>query len=383
MKLYKLALHQYKGTNFNQFLDTIKQMVQDKDIKQKQLVSKLFFKIPNTDYGIPASTIKHIYKKHGTSLQDWIKLFSMLDKYESEVLSKKQQDFRGLNYLRKYKIHNQYFGVGVCDTRICKLITTFFKSTNKGITNWQEINKQVQPEAPSTSNGYGSLLSDEPNNIIPYKEEKINLLMEQKAYHGSNNEFDKFNPDKIKDYRYGWGFYFTRDKNYAQDYGNIKEYEIPEDEYLLDWENSYDYQSETVQDALYELWKDIRDKDTEQLFEKALFGDYCNNGYWIYNNLSEALQISTKETSLLMYKYGIKGIYSLEGNCFVIFNENDIKNTFAKLNEQLQKFLNTDNSIEQLNYFVEEAAMYASNKPTFEERVLLEDLPANYKFPTP
>ena len=76
-------------------------------------------------------------------------------------------------------------------------------------------------------------------------------LNEQLAFHGSRAEFKKFNSDKIKEYRFGWGFYFTRSESYASDYGNVKQYEIPDDEYLLDWESSYNYQSETVQNALY------------------------------------------------------------------------------------------------------------------------------------
>ena len=180
--------------------------------------------------------------------------------------------------------------------------------------------------------------------IIAKKNANIfSKLNEQLAFHGSKAEFEKFNSDKIKEYRFGWGFYFTRSESYASDYGNVKQYEIPDDEYLLDWESSYNYQSETVQNALYEIWQDIKEKDTELLFEKALFGDYCNNGYWIYHTLSEVLKISAKDTSLLLNKYGIKGIYSLEGNSIVLFNPADIKmsvtETFKSLNEQLQKYL--------------------------------------------
>ena len=192
-------------------------------------------------------------------------------------------------------------------------------------------------------------------------------IYEQLAYHGSNSTFDKFNSDKIKEYRYGWGFYFTRSQSYAKDYGNVKQYEIPDDEYLLDWESSYNYQPETVQNALYEIWQEVKSKDTELLFEKAIFGDYCNNGYWIYYTLSEVLHLSAKETSLLLYKHGIKGIYSLEGNCIVIFNPKDIRlnetysskginMNFKRLNEEIEKFLKT---IEEQN----DQELTVPNKP--------------------
>ena len=48
-------------------------------------------------------------------------------------------------------------------------------------------------------------------------------LNEQLAFHGSKAEFEKFNSDKIKEYRFGWGFYFTRSESYASDYGNVKQ----------------------------------------------------------------------------------------------------------------------------------------------------------------
>lgn len=210
-------------------------------------------------------------------------------------------------------------------------------TTNKGFVSEQYPNEYKYD--------FGTICSYYTTNFEEM--ELYNLLKrdlnEQLAFHGSRAEFEKFNSDKIKEYRFGWGFYFTRSESYASDYGNVKQYEIPDDEYLLDWESSYNYQSETVQNALYEIWQDIKEKDTELLFEKALFGDYCNNGYWIYHTLSEVLKISAKDTSLLLNKYGIKGIYSLEGNCIVVFNPADIKmsvtETFKSLNKQLQKYL--------------------------------------------
>ena len=87
----------------------------------------------------------------------------------------------------------------------------------------------------------------------------------------------------------------------------------------------------------------------------------------IYHTLSKLLKISSKDTILLFNKYGIKGIYSLEGNCIVIFNPKDIRlnetysskginMNFKKLNEEIEKFLKT---IEEQN----DQELTVSNKP--------------------
>ena len=234
-------------------------------------------------------------------------------------------------------------------------------TTNKGFVSEQYPNEYKYD--------FGTICSYYATNFEDM--ELYNLLKtdlnEQLAFHGSKAEFEKFNSDKIKEYRFGWGFYFTRSQSYASDYGNVKQYEIPDDEYLLDWESSYNYQSETVQNALYEIWQDIKEKDTELLFEKALFGDYCNNGYWIYHTLSEVLKISAKDTSLLLDKYGIKGIYSLEGNCIVVFNSEDVKILEASLNEKLEKI----GSIEYLYNPTKSELQGLSNKSGDEIRGIL------------
>ena len=152
-------------------------------------------------------------------------------------------------------------------------------------------------------------------------------LNEQKAYHGTNVEFDKFDLNKFQRGDYGYGIYFTRSKGYAGNYGTIKEYEIPDNEYLLDWESTWQYQSEYVYNCLDKLFDDLYDNDRDN-WEKIINivdRGYGNDGEGLYMNLSEILKLSSKQTSELLYKYGIKGIDSFKGNCQVIFNPKDIK----------------------------------------------------------
>lgn len=162
-------------------------------------------------------------------------------------------------------------------------------------------------------------------------------LNEQRAYHGSPYKFDKFDLSKFQRGDYGYGVYFTHSKGYATDYGDVKEYIIPDNEYLLDWD--FNTQSETVEDALYRIWQDTKEKDTENKIENAIYGTYSNTGGCIYYAISEVLGLSTKETAEFLYKYGIKGTESFSGNCIAIFNPNDISLNIAKVNEDLKEIL--------------------------------------------
>lgn len=180
------------------------------------------------------------------------------------------------------------------------------------------------------------------SNITNLKEVQDNFynaykINEQLAYHGTRAKFDKFDLDKIKDWRYGYGIYFTRSKGYAANYGDVKEYELPENEYLLDWEDSLDYQSEYIQEILYKIWQDTKEHDKDRLIEKAIFGDFANDGEAIYYAVSEALKLSGKATSEFLYKYGIKGIDSFKGDCIVIFHPDDIKKSIDENTATLEK----------------------------------------------
>ena len=68
-----------------------------------------------------------------------------------------------------------------------------------------------------------------------------------------------------------------------------------------------------------------------------------------------------------MNKYGIKGIYSLEGNCIVVFNSEDVKILEASLNEKLEKI----GSIEYLYNPTKSELQGLSNKSGDEIRGIL------------
>lgn len=160
-----------------------------------------------------------------------------------------------------------------------------------------------------------------------------------KVYHGSREKFDKFDLDKFQRGDYGYGIYFTRDKAYASDYGTVNQYEIPDIEYLLDWESPWQYQSEYVYNCLDKLFDDLYDNDRdnwEKIMEIVDRG-YGNDGEGLYMNLSKILNLTPKQTSELLYKYGIKGIDSFKGNCQVVFNPEDVKMLENSLTEKFEE----------------------------------------------
>lgn len=194
MYLYELALHKFSKNNLQLFFNTIIAMRKSKDTKQRQLISKIFFAIPETDFGIPASTYFHDYKKHNTEMEDWNNLCANITNPIIVQESKKQQGFKGKNYLCKYNFNNKFWGVAYCQTNIGKLITTFFQSTEKGIDTWIEQNKKAQPRVPSVSNGHGSSSSDELNTIISYRENFFNTLRDKNVY---ENEVKDMNAKQL------------------------------------------------------------------------------------------------------------------------------------------------------------------------------------------
>ena len=192
----------------------------------------------------------------------------------------------------------------------------------------------------------------------------IKPLNEQLAYHGSTAEFDKFSLDKFNRGDYGYGIYFTKDKGYAQNYGTVKQYEIPDMDYLLDIDISMDYQSDYVQQCLQNIIDGFIQKGDLQNYNKftdVAYADYCNTGWNMYEALWDICG-SAKLASKFLDENGIKGIdASFRHNCFVIFNPDNIKqlttvsednkiyyhiskqitilNEYEALNEQLKKYL--------------------------------------------
>lgn len=184
-----------------------------------------------------------------------------------------------------------------------------------------------------------------------------------KAFHGTNSKFEKFDYNFMNRMDYGYGFYFTTSKQYAKDYGKyLLTCEIPDEEYYLDFDMSWETSSKEVQYNLMDLYIHYPDPEGKKKLEKYMFSDTLNSGFFIVEILSKLLKGQRNAVEYLR-KYNIKGLYSFKGDCYVVFNPDDIKIIKTEINENMSlKYLNT-----RLERFLEEAAMYQSNQPTFKD----------------
>jgi len=118
------------------------------------------------------------------------------------------------------------------------------------------------------------------------------------VYHGTNTNFDKFDPSKK---RKGWlskGFYFTEDKNDATTYGSVVL------RVYLSVKNPFIIKDDIAKpDGTIEWAKDTK----EQIFEV----------------LPEARDIPWEDVSDLLEKKGYDGF--IWGNWITVFNPNQIK----------------------------------------------------------
>ncbi len=362
------ALHKSSTNNVQEFENQIQELNNSDIHKLKQLISKLYFQIPNTNIGIPASTYRHDTKKHQINANDWDKLIKNIKYPKLFVEAKKGKAFRGINYLYKYKIGKLFYGLAICRTKKLDLITTFFQDTEGSIDNWLIGNGKTQPEVPTANYVPGcSLCEGSSNIIITCNSKNVNNMNEQLVYHGTNTKFQQFDKSFMDRMDYGYGFYFTIDKSYAKDYGKyLLTCEIPDDKYFMDFKLSWDY-NEYIADCLINLLMSIKDTDKRIKLQNVMFRDYCNDGFWILETLSKIFNGQQNACNELV-KFGIKGLYSLEGNCYVVFDNKDIKIIKTELTENYKKHNIFKTLNEQLELYInEEAAMLKARQDTFEQ----------------
>lgn len=154
-------------------------------------------------------------------------------------------------------------------------------------------------------------------------------LDEQVMYHGTTADFNKFDRSYYRRGDYGYGFYFTRSKNdatyYAAKDGYLLTCEIPDEDQLMDWD-FHGTNSPYVKECMNKLIEDLYEKDTEVY-------DYIYTGYyenrfpcgWVWYRLAEKFEMTGEQLADLFHSYGIKGIWSLDGGCSVVFKADDIK----------------------------------------------------------
>ena len=125
--------------------------------------------------------------------------------------------------------------------------------------------------------------------------------------------------------------------------GAVYQVEIPDDEYLMLWENRIfgetSRNSKYIQNCLKKMFEDVFPKYTDHLYDMTGADVYQDIAGWIgdkrnmdikkaaqtYNGWQEYTLKTYQLTSMLLLKYGVKGIkYEKDGTNYVIFNPKDV-----------------------------------------------------------
>lgn len=172
----------------------------------------------------------------------------------------------------------------------------------------------------------------------------------QTAYHGTPHSFEQFDLGAIGSgvglQAHGWGLYFTADKKVAEEYkeftggkGFVYEADIPENDVLLDAGKFFGEQPAKVKRAINKIIENLSDEELENFddvgslgrakvirsIKECLADSYGENIYGtIYDLISDGNK--GRDTSLLLNKYGVKGIaYEDKGKRnFVVFDDKAI-----------------------------------------------------------
>lgn len=151
-------------------------------------------------------------------------------------------------------------------------------------------------------------------------------------------------------------------------YGQLFEVDIPENDILLDEDKTFNEQSKNIQETLKAILLDNKfseywdDFDSAEEFAESEITDWQQGftGGNIYDRLARLLG-SDKDASLLLNKYGIKGItyegYE-DGRCYVIFDDKaiDVIKTYYQTEEKLIAGFTQQEVMDKLTQLYEEIA---------------------------
>lgn len=174
----------------------------------------------------------------------------------------------------------------------------------------------------------------------------------QRAWHGSPYTFDRFSTENIGSgtgrSTYGWGLYFTKDKQVAESYrdtlggdNRLYEVEVPEDDVLLDSDATFAEQPQKVRDAINKLYADEYDGywipdwwDGRQIYQDIILRE---EGYTDPDDIPGDYEIdmefgelagNTRLASEKLNSIGVKGVKFIGDDDdvgFVVFDDRAIQ----------------------------------------------------------
>ena len=299
----------YHGTNNN--FDTF-----SKDYQKSGWLGKGFY----------FTTDKKLAKKYGKVQKSYIraeKIYKINGNNYTDLYGQLEKDFNlpkniatDSNKIQEILSNNGYDGIYLNHWDLGEIYSVFNPNQIKSVDN-------------------RGTFSTEDNNIY-----------NQTAYHGSPYNFDKFTLDNIGTgegaQAHGYGLYFALDKKTAEGYKNNSDnsklytVDIPNDNVMLFEDKNFKEQSKEVQNSINKLLKD-KSLDIDIINDiKENIKDNSYTGKDFYNSFND---LTFKETSELLNKYGIEGIRykgAIDGECAVVFNDKSI-DILEKLNQEQQQ----------------------------------------------
>lgn len=174
----------------------------------------------------------------------------------------------------------------------------------------------------------------------------------QRAWHGSPHTFDRFSTDSIGSgtgrSTYGWGLYFTKDKKVAEFYrdslggdSRLYEVDVPEDDVLLNSDDTFAQQPKKVRDAINKLYDEEYGEnpppdwwDGRQVYQDIILRE---EGYTDPDDIPGAYEMDMDNGELAgnarlasekLNSIGVKGVKFIgdnEDTSFVVFDDKAIQ----------------------------------------------------------
>ena len=173
-KLYSAAaMYKNPRNNIGDFYDFVKE---NPNNKQSYMV---FLSNDGLPLDILSDTIKHDNKGHNLSKDDWNDVLSHIDNIEDAVLSVRPTNYGSRSYLLKIAGENRKYGVAIAYRNGSNLVTTIFKTTDKGFEQWANKKTAKEPapylQAGSSSKQAGNVtLGLSINDIIDILKTNVN-----------------------------------------------------------------------------------------------------------------------------------------------------------------------------------------------------------------
>ena len=166
----------------------------------------------------------------------------------------------------------------------------------------------------------------------------MNEILNDEQYHKYYGDDKKFIEDAIALIES-----INKKSQIKETYGQTYKVEIPDDDVLLDEQKTFDEQPEKVKEALRKIGANLTNEQIENLgynskeqkqveTAKKFYKDMVLNndytGQTIYETITALTGGDTKQASLLLNRYGVKGITyegGTDGRCYVIFDDTAVE----------------------------------------------------------